>query len=420
MISDNPPSRSRDELVGLVALGVCAFIAVTSQLLTVGLLPKISADLQISQGRSGLLLGVYAVLVMVLAVPITHVARAISGRTLVALAMGGYLLANTVCALAPNFWVLLGGRVLGGITHALFFSVCIGCASRLVPAARLGRSLAIVAGGSSAGFILGSPMSTAIGTAAGWRVAAAVLAVLAALALVVVLVKLPRLDPAVGAASDRQGRRPRAMAVVAGVNGLAYLGHFTSYTYIALLATQSGAPQGWVAPILMGFGIIGVIAMVTAAPRLDRHPERMAIGMLGLVSASLLLIGGVETTLPVVLLLMAGWSAGFGPMASLIQSASVRTRAFRPEIAGAWVNSLSNLGIAGGSLIGGSLIDQGGVRPLATIAGLILVGALALAVVGRRAFALRPGSDLQLPEPLGHQPLLQPGQGAPDAGQPRS
>src|SRR5690606_24043328 len=114
--SDTSPSY-RSELPGLLVLTFCTFIAVTTEMAPIGLLPAIGADLGIDEGRTGMLVSIYALLVVALAVPLTFVLRRLPGKWVLFATMLGYLAANVVFALAPGFGTLAVGRMIGGATH---------------------------------------------------------------------------------------------------------------------------------------------------------------------------------------------------------------------------------------------------------------------------------------------------------------
>lgn len=145
---------------GLVVLALAVFGAVTTEMLPVGLLPAISRQLGLTASVPGLLVSLYAVMVMLLSVPLTLATRRVPGKVLLLSTIGSYAVSSLICALAPNAGLLAAGRALGGLTHAIFFSVCIGYASRLVPASQTGRALALVSSGVAAGLILGAPLAT--------------------------------------------------------------------------------------------------------------------------------------------------------------------------------------------------------------------------------------------------------------------
>src|SRR3984957_10979709 len=175
----------------LIILSLSAFAAVTTEMSPVGLLPAIGHAFGVAESTAGLLVSLYAVLVAALAVPLTLATRRVPGKRLLLIALGSYTVSNVISALAPSFALLAAGRAVGGVTHALFFSVFIGYVTRLVPPAQTGRALAIASGGASAGFVLGVPLTTALGNAAGWRAAFVALAALTAVAGVLVAVRLP-------------------------------------------------------------------------------------------------------------------------------------------------------------------------------------------------------------------------------------
>ena len=162
------PGTVREATGGIVALTVATFLAVTTEMLPVGLLPAIGREIGVSDSVTGLLVTVYALMVAVLAVPLTVWTSRLPRKGLLESTLVAYTLSNVVVAVAPNFAVLAAGRAFGGIAHALFFSVSIGYASRLVRPEHTGRALALVTAGASAGFVLGVPLSTSLGTALGW------------------------------------------------------------------------------------------------------------------------------------------------------------------------------------------------------------------------------------------------------------
>jgi len=363
---------------GLLVLALAAFAAVTTEMLPVGLLPQIGDEFGRSESTTGLLVSLYATMVMVLAVPMTLATRRVPGKRLLLITVAGYTVVNLVCALAPSFAVFAAARVLGGVTHAVFFSVCIGYASRLVPAHAAGRALALVSVGPSAAFILGSPIATALGEAGGWRVAFGVLVLLTLVSFVLLATRLPAADaPRERAATRAPGHRREAVKVIAA-NALTYLGQFTIYTYIAVILLRSGASPAAVAPLLLLFGLAGLVGLWRAAPLLDRAPRLAASIILGVVVAGVLSVGASIPSLVLVVLAAVLWSGAFGPVASLMQSSAVRADAISPELSGAWINATSNFGIAGGALLGGLVLEAFDVRALAWVGAVPIVLALSL------------------------------------------
>lgn len=385
------PGTVRAAAGGLFALTIATFLAVTTEMLPVGLLPAIGDEVGVSDSITGLLVTVYAFMVAVLAVPLTLWTARISRKRLLLATLVAYTLSNVVVAVAPNFAVLAAGRAFGGIAHALFFSVSIGYASRLVQAAYTGRALALVTAGASAGFVLGVPLSTSLGTALGWRAAFGVLAVVCALTVVIVALLLPAV-PCGGTSHKGEGAGARRirLGIVSTANAVVYLGHFTVYTYISVLLLAAGLSAAGVGPVLLGVGAVGLLGTWFAATNLDRRPRTAVIMLLSVVTVGLVALGIAYPALGGVLAATAFWGAGFGGVASVFQTAAIRTRGASPEVIGALVNSTANIGIGAGAAIGAAVLAGPGLGwlPFAG-AALVFAGGI-IVLVARRSFPASP------------------------------
>ncbi|UOE43009.1 MFS transporter [Agromyces larvae] len=388
------PGGVRDVAGGILALSIATFLAITTELLPVGLLPLIGDELGVSEGVTGLLVTVYAFMVAALALPLTLLTARVPRKALLLATLVAYAVSNALGAIAPDFALLAVARAIGGLAHALFFSVSIGYGARLVRPEFTGRALALVTAGASAGFVLGVPLSTALGTAAGWRASFWMLAAGCALTVLVVAALLPPV-PGGGLSHGGIGRASRRtrLGIVVGVNTVVYLGQYTVYTYIAVLLLASGLPLPALGPALLGLGALGLLGIWFAAATLDRRPRAATILALVAIVAALAVLGWAFPALAGVLVSAAVWSAAFGGMASMMQTAAIRTGGASPDIVGALVNASANIGIGVGAALGAGVLAWPGLEWL-PFAGavLVLVGTIAV-LVARGAFPARaPGA----------------------------
>jgi len=380
----------RSRLPGLLALALASCLAVTTEVLPIGLLPAIGATFGTSEATTGLLVSLYAVMVAALSVPLTLLTTRLPRKPLLLATVFGYLASNLVVALAPSFAVLAAGRVIGGITHALFFSLCIGYVPRLVVRSQVGRALSIATGGASAGFVLGVPVSTSLGTAVGWRLSFGLLAVLAGVTLLLLIQLLPAVDSGADEHAGRQAGRRRDLGAVAAANTVTYLGQFTVYTYISVLLLGAGASPALVGPILLICGACGLIGLWLTGRGLDHAPRRSTAATLAVVVLAVAAFGLGYPALIAMVVAAAVWNGAFGGVPLIYQACAVRTHAVAPEMAGAWVNSTANIGIAGGSALGAAVLPTLGPSWLPWVAVTLIAMSLVLSMVARRAFPPRP------------------------------
>jgi predicted MFS family arabinose efflux permease len=378
----------RRTLPGLLSLAMASCLAVTTEMLPVGLLPDIGTTFDKPESVTGLLVTLYAVMVAVLAVPLTVATSRFGRRPLLLATLLGYAVSNTLVAAAPVFAVVAAGRAVSGITHALFFSLTIGYVPRLVRHADVGSALAIVSGGASAGFVVGMPLSTSLGTAAGWRAAFTVLALLSVATFAAVYRLLPRVDHSTTPQRPSRGGRG-ALAAVSASNLLTFLGHFTAYTFVSVLLLSSGVSPAFVGPVLLGCGACGLLGLWWVGRNLDRRPRRTVALALGVMIVAVVALGSAWPTIGAVLAATAVWSGAFGGVPSIYQATAVRTRALPPEQAGAWVNATANVGIAGGAAIGAGLLQTAGEAALPWVAASLVAVGLTVALMARQAFPQR-------------------------------
>ncbi|KQX07679.1 MULTISPECIES: MFS transporter [unclassified Leifsonia] len=386
------PGTVRDAAGGIVALTIATFFAITTEMLPVGVLPAMGRDLGVTESIAGLLVTVYAFMVAALAVPLTLWTRRMPRKMLLIGTLAAYVAGNLVVALAPSFAVVAAGRALGGVAHALFFSLSIAYGSRLVRPEYTGRALALVTAGASAGFVLGVPLSTALGTAVGWRVAFGVLAVGCLVALILVILLLPAVSIAPAADRDDPERRTRRgrLAAVSVTNALVYLGQYTVYTYVAVILLAAGLSAAGIGPVLLVLGGLGLLGTWYAGITLDRRPRSSLIVVLVAMAVGLVALGLAFPSLIGVLAATALWGAGFGAVASSFQTAAIRTRGATPDIIGALVNTTANLGIGGGAALGAVVLASAGIEWLPYLGAALVVAGVVVVWVARRAFPPAP------------------------------
>ncbi|MEO3870550.1 MFS transporter [Nonomuraea sp. B12E4] len=379
----SPTTRARWLAVFSVAVGT--FTIVTSEMLPVGLLTSIAADLGISDGTAGLMMTmpgpVAAVAAPVLAVTTRRLDRRITLLGLMAL----LAVANLAGALAPGYPVMLAARVLTGVSIGGFWAFAAGLGARLVPQASVGRATSIILSGVSVATVLGVPASTVVSSFAGWRTAFVAVGVLAVALLAVLAATLPPL-PGEEAPARHPGSGERRtwlsgpLKLVLVLTVLTISGHFAAYTYVQpFLEQASHAGPALISTTLLLYGAAGVVSNFTAGSRAARNPKRVLITRTVLMTMAMAALP-LLTGLPLPLLIV--WGLGYGGVGVALQLWIMREGG--GEMGTALFVSAFNLSVAFGAFAGGRIVDGVSISAVMPAgAALTLVSAVAAGIWGR-------------------------------------
>lgn len=395
---------SRPATLGLCVLCATTFTAITSELAPVGLLLEIAQSFHINSGQVGMAVSAYALIVALLAVPLTIMTARINRKRLVLLALAGYAVSNLMGAFAPSFWLLCVGRAVGGGAHALLMSIVSAYATQLVPRRVTGRAISFVFCGASFGAVAGVPAAAAIGQLLGWRAALLAAGGLAAVLAVVVALALPAVATPVRAAAFTlrgNARAVRDFGLILTVTTGFFFAHNLVYTYIAPVLVAHGLAQATLSLDLLAIGVCSLAGLWGAGQLVDTSPRTGMLGAGALLLAGLGLLVGHATSGVGSIAAGAIWCAGYAGAIPFFMSGAIRTQATTGDIAGAAVNSTSNIGILLGSAMGGGLLATQGQGVLAPTAIGIGVLCLGLVVASGSAFPARVmHEDEDLPAPM--------------------
>jgi len=364
----------------LAVLGGSAFCFVTGESLPVGLLPVISSSLHASLSATGLLVTVYALVVVVVSAPLTHLTRRVPRRYLLSGLLGVFVVATLAAAVAPGYWWLMAARVVTALSQAVFWSIAPVTAAGLFPPEKRGRAVAGVLVGGPLGILLGLPAGTWIGQQAGWRVPFVVLAGLGLAGVAAVALLVPTSKPSESHAAAGTAPNARRYWMLVATTVLAVAGTFTAYTYVSAFLTKvSGLPAGDVPAVLLLGGLGSLLGVACTALLLSRRPRAAAVGPVGLLVVSLLGLYFFGTTGAAAAGLQALESFGVASVAISMQTRVLVLAPHSTDIATAWYSASYNAGIASGPVIGGLVLSGLGLRSTPLVGGLLAV--LALAVV---------------------------------------
>lgn len=382
----------------LYVLAVAVFAQGTSEFVLAGLVPGISADLDISIAQAGFLTSGFAV-GMVVGAPLTAaLGRRLPPRWTLTGCLLVFVAAHATGALTDQFAVLLVSRFVAALANAGFLAVALSTVTAVVPAGKQARALAAILGGTTLALIAGVPAGAFLGEIWGWRSALWAIAGLSALALVAVAVLTPgRLGPDVPHARvDLRAelgtlRSPdllRYLVLGVLVNGAT----FCAFTYLAPIVTDGAGLGSSLIPVVLALFGLGAFAGVSAAGRLaEAHGHLvLGIGVPVLVAGWLLwaVLAGSPAAVWVLAPVLGALSFAVGGTLIARGMASAHGA---PTMGGAYSTVALNLGALVGPLLGGLAMGPLGLMgPLVVSASLAAIAAALWSATSRRRVPAPP------------------------------
>ncbi|GAA3222611.1 MFS transporter [Pseudonocardia petroleophila] len=371
----------------LTLLAGGAFAVGTSAYVVAGLLPEISAELGVSVSAAGQLTTAFA-LAYALGAPV--LATLLGRRERRGLLVAALLLAavgNLLSALAPNYGLLMVGRVLTALGAAAFTPAATHAATLLSPPERRGRAVSAVFTGITLSLVVGVPAGTLIGSAVGFRGVFAVVAALCLAGAIGVRTLLPTVEaPApVGLRERLAVAADRRVLTILGITVLGLMAVLTVYTYIApLLAESVGVTGPLLGVLLVVYGVGALIGNDLGGRLTDRFGSRRPLLM------TLPVITLALVTLPLTITTVVGAGiAMFVLGGGFVVNAPVQSRLIELAPANsALVLSLNAsaiyLGIGLAGLVGGGVVALYGVLALPLVGAVLSLGSLGLLLLALR------------------------------------
>lgn len=347
----------RWECLPLAGLVFCAFIFNTSEFMPIGLLLDIAKDFQITEARAGMLITAYAWAVTVLSLPLMILGSRVEFKRLL---LGTVLLfgaGQILSAVAGNYWMLMGARLLVACAHSVFWSMASPLAVQVVAARHRSLALGMIVTGTSLAIICGLPLGRIVGIYMGWRMTFGAIGIAALLAVAYVWAVFPRVS---GGAPFSLKELPllfknRALTGMYFLTFLHVTGYYTGYSYIEpFLQQAAGMSEEWITGMLILLGVAGIFGSMLFSRMFDTHPQGFLKTTVAAAALALLLLAPAAVshwTVVAVCILwgMAVTAYNVAGQAEIIRAVPVHASA----VATSMYSGIFNLGIGFGTWVGG-------------------------------------------------------------------
>lgn len=380
--------------LALLALALGTFGIGTTEFVIMGLLPEVAAGLGVPVSEAGHLVSAYAAGVVVGAPLLAGATVKLPRRTVLMALMGVFAVGNLLSAVAPGIGSLLAVRFLTGLPHGAFFGAASVAAAAMVGRDRRATAVSRVFLGLTIANVVGVPLGTLLGQAAGWRATFAVVGVIGLVAVAGVAAFVPAAAPAATGKGVLRTevatlRHPQVVLSLAAVI-FGFGAMFACYSYVTPMLTEVGGFSAATVTVLLAVVGLGMTAgSVLGGRAADRAP--MATLYVCLLALAGVLVSFVVTVHHPVLAIASLFGAG---MFSLALGPAIQTRILdlagdAPTMASAAIQSASNIANSLGAWLGGMVIAAGLGYLAPTVVG------ATLAVAGLAVLMLSGGLEVR-------------------------
>ena len=373
-------------LIRTMVLALGTFAVGTAELFIAGILPLVANDLQISTSMAGQLVTVYALVFAFGGPLIMALSSHINPYKLLLGSLGIFITGNLVSIVFTDFYLVLFSRMLAACGSAVYTTLAFDCAASIAPAGKHGRSVSIIVAGWTLASIAGAPLGTLVGVTFGWRASFIFVIILSAGVALGIWTKFPRKieTPQVPGLKKQiaQLKRPELSLTII-ISGLFLGGQYIAYTYLAtFLKDVSGLGALAITFMLLVYGVSGTIGNLLGGYATDRFGGSRTlftgIGLNALAMLGLSVVGSSSILVGFVILLwgLSSWSFTSAQQSRLIGMAPTATK-----LTLSLNLSFFNLGIAGGTSLGGMIINTAGPASLGLVGSLVITLAFSLTII---------------------------------------
>ncbi|MGO1299177.1 MAG: MFS transporter [Staphylococcus equorum] len=366
------------------------FIVGMVEMMVAGIMNLMSNDLGVSEAIIGQLVTLYAITFAIAGPILVKVTNRFSPRPVLLWALVMFLLGIVIIAVAPDFTILVFGRILSSAAAALIVVKILALTALLTAPQHRGKMIGIVYSGFSGANVFGVPIGTIIGDLVGWRFT--FLFIVAVSILVGILMYFYVPDPEFKASttstsSQKRGSsyskilRPAEITKYLGITFLLLVANSVTFIYINPLMLSSGHDLSFVSIALLINGIAGVIGTSMGGVLSDKLTSKRwltiatSIFILMMLVLNVFLPGTGLLLMVIFIWNIMQWSTNPAVQSGIIEHVDGDTSQVM-----SWNMSSLNAGIGIGGIIGGLVVSKIDVLAVTYFSAAIALVALILVI----------------------------------------
>lgn len=370
---------------------ISVFIVGMVEMMVAGIMNLMSDDLGVSEAIIGQLVTLYALTFAICGPILVKLTNRYPARPVLLWTLVIFVVGNGIIAVAPNFTILVIGRILSSAAASLIIVKVLALTAMLTIPKNRGKMIGVVYTGFSGANVFGVPIGTMIGDWIGWRftfVFIIVISLIAGLLMLKYLSTTTELNQANrmynNVSDDNQVTshivRPVEIIKFLAITLLILIANSVTFVFINPLILENGHSMGYVSLALLVNGVAGVVGTSMGGVLADKlTSKRWLIIAFSVFIVVMLAINLILSTTVLLLVGLFIWNIVQWSTNPAIQSGIIEHVEGDTSQVMSWNMSCLNAGIGLGGIIGGLVVSNMNVEAVTFVSAFI--GLLGLIIV---------------------------------------
>ena len=346
------------------------FIVGMVEMMVAGIMNLMSSDLHVSEAIIGQLVTLYAITFAIAGPILVKLTNRFSPRMVLLWALFAFVVGNIIIAIAPNFSILVIGRILSSAAAALIVVKILALTALLTAPQHRGKMIGIVYSGFSGANVFGVPIGTVIGDLVGWRYTFLFIVIVSLFVGILMYIYIPKLsdhlssNPETDTGSNRSNTyskvlRPVEVTKYLGITFLLLVANSVTFIYINPLILSGGHQLSFVSIALLINGIAGVIGTSMGGFLSDRlTSKRWLVIATAVFIVMMLLLNMFLPGTGLLLMIIFIWNIMQWSTNPAVQSGIIEHVEGDTSQVMSWNMSSLNAGIGIGGIVGGLVVSN--------------------------------------------------------------
>lgn len=344
------------------------FIVGMVEMMVAGIMNLMSNDLHVSEAIVGQLVTLYAITFAIAGPILVKLTNRFSPRPVLLWALATFIIGNVIIAMAPNFSILVIGRILSSAAAALIVVKILALTALLTAPQHRGKMIGIVYSGFSGANVFGVPIGTIIGDLVGWRYTFLFIVAVSVLVGILMYFYVPQPQfetPKTGTETTQRISsyskilRPAEILKYLSITFLLLVANSVTFIYINPLMLKSGHDLSFVSIALLINGVAGVIGTSMGGFLSDKLTSKRWLTIATTIFIIMMLI--LNVFLPgtgLLLMVIFIWNIMQWSTNPAVQSGIIEHVEGDTSQVMSWNMSSLNAGIGIGGIVGGLVVSK--------------------------------------------------------------